>query len=589
MYKTHTCGELRAAQAGQKVTLCGWVHRRRDHGGVVFLDLRDRYGLIQVTINPNLSKEKLNIVTDIRFEWVLQISGKVQRRPEGMENPDIATGEIEVIATEINVLNPAKTLPFMVNNGDTNEADEATRLKYRYLDLRRERMKNNIILRHRVVKFMRDYLDGQGFIEIETPILFKATPEGARDYLVPSRLYPGQFYALPQSPQQLKQLLMVAGMDRYFQIARCFRDEDQRGDRQPEFTQLDIEMSFVQRDDVLAMVEGLYTVMIPAVTPHKHILASPWPMLTYTEAIEKYGSDKPDLRFGMQIMDVSDVFAKSDFRVFQSALESGGAVKCIVAPGSADMSRREVDELTETAKSLGAKGLATLAVTAEGPKGTTAKFLKPEEIEAVKSKTGAKPGDLILFAADQRKIANKVLGGLRLAFRDKLKLADKDVMAFAWVVDFPMFEWNEEEKKWDAAHHPFTMPKMEDLPKFETDPSAIFSDAYDMVCNGYELASGSIRIHRRDIQTKIFQLLGLKDEEIQSKFGHMLEAFEYGAPPHGGIAPGIDRLVMLLADEQNIREVIAFPKNSSARDVMADAPSSVELKQLKELHISVTK
>ena len=587
MYKTHTCGELRAAQAGQKVTLAGWVHRRRNHGGVVFIDLRDRYGIVQITINPDLSKETLNVVADIRFEWVLQIAGTVQKRPQGMANPNMPTGEIEVIADEITVLNPAKPLPFMVS-GEEPDADENMRLKYRYLDLRRERMKNNILLRHRVVKFMRDYLDEKGFIEIETPILFKATPEGARDYLVPSRVYPGQFYALPQSPQQLKQLLMVAGMDRYFQIARCFRDEDQRGDRQPEFTQLDVEMSFVERSDVLAMVEGLYTAMIPAVTPHKRILSSPWPMLTYTEAIEKYGSDKPDLRFGMQLMDFGDVFAKSEFRVFQSALESGGVIKCIVAPGCADMSRRQVDELTEAAKSLGAKGLATLAITAEGPKGTTAKFLKPEEIEAVKSKVGAKEGDLILFAADQRAVANKVLGGLRLVFRDKLKLADKDVMAFAWVVDFPMFEWNEEEKKWNAAHHPFTMPKMEDLPKFETDPSAIFSDAYDMVCNGYEMASGSIRIHRRDIQTKIFQLLGLKDEEIQAKFGHMLEAFEYGAPPHGGIAPGIDRLVMLLADEQNIREVIAFPKNSGARDVMADAPSSVEPKQLKELHIQIT-
>jgi aspartyl-tRNA synthetase len=587
MYKTHSCGELRPSHIGQKVTLAGWVHRRRDHGGVVFLDLRDRYGLVQITINPNLSKETLDTVANIRFEWVLQITGTVQKRPQGMDNPNMETGEIEVIASEIKVLNPAKTLPFMVNNGDTNEADEATRLKYRYLDLRRERMQNNIILRHRVVKFMRDYLDKQGFIEIETPILFKATPEGARDYLVPSRVYPGQFYALPQSPQQLKQLLMVAGMDRYFQIARCFRDEDQRGDRQPEFTQLDLEMSFVQRDDVLAMVEGLYTAMIPAVTPHKRILSSPWPMLSYTEALEKYGSDKPDLRFGMQLMDVSDIFAKSDFRVFQSALEAGGVIKCIVAPDSANMSRKEVDELTEVAKSFGAKGLVTLAVTAEGPKGTAAKFVKAEEVEAIKSKVGAKQGDLILFAADQRAIVNKVLGGLRLVFRDKLDLADKDVMAFAWVVDFPMFEWNEEEKKWDAAHHPFTMPKMEDLLKFETNPAEIFSDAYDMVCNGYEMASGSIRIHRRDIQTKIFQLLGLKDEEIQLKFGHMLEAFEYGAPPHGGVAPGIDRLVMLLADEQNIREVIAFPKNSSARDVMADAPSSVEPKQLKELHIKI--
>jgi len=434
---------------------------------------------------------------------------------------------------------------------------------------------------------MRDYMDRHGFIEIETPILFKATPEGARDYLVPSRLYPGHFYALPQSPQQLKQLLMIAGMDRYFQIARCFRDEDQRGDRQPEFTQLDLEMSFVHRDDVLAMVEGLYTEMIPAVAPHKKILSSPWPKLSYKEAMNKYGTDKPDLRFGMELLDLTEIFTATDFRVFRSALEAGGVIKCIVAPGSADMSRREVDELTESAKGFGAKGLATLAVTGEGLKGTAAKFVKAEEAEAIKKLTGAKAGDLILIAADERAVVNKALGGLRVIFRDKLGLADKDTMAFAWIVDFPYFSWNEEEQRWEAEHHPFTMPKMEDLPKFDTNPGEVLSDAYDMVCNGYEMASGSIRIHRRDIQLKMFQMLGLKDEEIQAKFGHMLEAFEYGAPPHGGMAPGIDRLVMLLADEPNIREVIAFPKNQAARDVMADAPSQVEPKQLKELHIKI--
>ncbi|HEX5838550.1 MAG TPA: aspartate--tRNA ligase [Anaerolineales bacterium] len=586
MYKTHTCGELRATHAGQNVTVAGWVHRRRDHGGVIFLDLRDRYGLIQVTINPNLSKETLDAVANVRMEWVLQVTGTVQKRPSGMENPKMKTGEVEVVAESLKILNPAKTLPFLVS-GENDLPDENTRLKYRYLDLRRERMSRNMVLRHKVVKFMRDFLDRHNFIEIETPILFKATPEGARDYLVPSRLYPGQFYALPQSPQQLKQLLMVAGMDRYFQIARCFRDEDLRGDRQPEFTQLDLEMSFVERDDVLALVEQLYSEMIPAVTPHKKLLSSPWPKFSHKEILERYGTDKPDLRFGMELIDVSELFAKSEFRVFQSAIESGGVIKCIVAPGCAEYSRKEVDALTVSARALGAKGLATLAVTGEALKGTAAKFVTTEEAEAVKSKTGAKEGDLILFAADQRSVVNKVLGGLRVIFRDRLKLADPNLLAFAWVVDFPMFAWNEEEQKWDAEHHPFTMPQLDDLPKFETNPAEIISDAYDMVCNGYEMASGSIRIHRTDIQLKVFQMLGLSGDQIEQKFGHMLEAFEYGAPPHGGMAPGIDRLVMVLADEPNIREVIAFPKNQAGRDVMADAPSEVEPGQLKDLHIEI--
>lgn len=584
MYRTHTCGELRASHAGQTITLSGWVHRRRDHGGVAFFDMRDRTGIIQITINPDLPKESLDMVANVRMEWVLQIEGVVQLRPDGMKNPKMETGEIEIIARGVKVLNPSKPLPFMVS-GDNDLPDENTRLKYRYLDLRRERMTHNLILRHKVIKFMRDYLDREGFIEIETPIMFKATPEGARDYLVPSRLFPGQFYALPQSPQQLKQLLMVAGMDKYFQIARCFRDEDLRGDRQPEFTQLDLEMSFVHRDDVLALVEGLYTKMIPAVTPHKKLLSSPWPKYSHHEVLEKYGSDKPDLRFGMELFELNDIFAKSEFRVFQSTLEAGGVIKCILAPKSADISRKEVDALTEVAKTFGAKGMPTLAITAEGVKGSASKFVTPEEVEAVKSRTGAKEGDLIVFGTDARTVVNKVLGGLRLWFRDRLDLADKDMLAFAWIVDFPFFAWNEEEKKWESEHHPFTMPKLEDLPKFDTDPGEVLSDAYDMVCNGYEMASGSIRIHRRDIQLKMFQMLGLSGEDIESKFGHMLEAFEYGAPPHGGMAPGIDRLVMLLADEPNIREVIAFPKNQAGRDVMADAPSGVELKQLKELHI----
>jgi len=584
MYRTHVCGELRASHAGQTVTLAGWVNRRRDHGGVAFFDLRDRSGIAQVTINPDLPKEMLDQVANVRMEWVLQIEGVVEKRPEGMANPKMTTGEVEIIAKKVTILNPSKTPPFMVNS-DNDLPDENMRLKYRYVDLRRERLTKNMVLRHKVIKFMRDYLDEKGFIEIETPIMFKATPEGARDYLVPSRLFPGQFYALPQSPQQLKQLLMVAGMDKYFQIARCFRDEDLRGDRQPEFTQLDLEMSYVHRDDVLDLVEGLYTAMIPAVAPEKKLLSTPWKKIPYLEALDKYGSDKPDLRFGMELIDVSDVFAKSEFRVFQSTLEAGGVIKGIVAPRSADMSRKELDGLTEVAKSFGAKGMPYLAIAAEGVKGSVAKFVKEEEVEALKSKTGARVGDLIVFATDAKAVANKTLGGLRLWFRDHLELADANLMAFAWVLDFPFFAYNEEEKKWESEHHPFTMPKLGDLDKFDTDPGAVMSDAYDMVCNGYEMASGSIRIHRRDIQMKMFQMLEYTDEEIKEKFGHMLDAFEYGAPPHGGMAPGIDRLVMLLANEPNIREVIAFPKNQNGRDVMADAPSEVEPKQLKELHI----
>jgi aspartyl-tRNA synthetase len=583
MYRTHTCGELCAENVGQKVMLAGWVHRQRDHGGVTFIDLRDRYGIIQIVGDP--SKSELSSLQNARSEWVMQITGNVRLRPAGAENPNMATGQIEIEALEVVVLNPAKPLPFLVNKDEDTE--EAVRLKYRYLDLRHDRMQRNLTLRHHVIKFIRDFLSDRGFLEIETPMLFKTTPEGARDFLVPSRLQPGAFYALPQSPQQLKQLLMVSGMDKYFQIARCFRDEDLRGDRQLEFTQLDMEMSFVERDDVLAVIEKLFTDMVEKILPNKKLLSSPWPRLTYMESLDKYGTDKPDLRFGMELYNLSDIFANSEFMVFQSVIKSGGLIKCIVVPGCSEYTRKEVDDLTSFVKEQGAKGLATLALSPLGIKGTAQKFIKAEEVDALKERTGAAVGDLVLFVADQKNIVNKSLSALRILFRDRLKLADPNVLAFAFVLDFPMFEWKEDEQKWDAAHHPFTMPKMEDLPKFETDPSTILSDAYDMVLNGYETASGSIRIHRSDIQQKVFQLLGLKDEEIHAKFGHLIEAFEYGAPPHGGIAPGIDRLVMIFADEPNIREVIAFPKNQAGRDLMADAPSLASEKQLAELQIKL--
>ncbi|MGD0610100.1 MAG: aspartate--tRNA ligase [Anaerolineales bacterium] len=586
MFKTHTCGELRASHAGQTVTLAGWVHNIRPFGGVVFLVLRDRFGTVQVVTDPDGYAQAHQTIEGLHGEYVVQIEGAVRMRPPDQFNPKMPTGEIEVQARRVTILNPAKPLPFVVNRDD-EPIDENIRLKYRYLDLRRERMLRNLELRHKVVKFIRDYLSDQGFLEVETPNLFKTTPEGARDYLVPSRLYPGQFYALPQSPQQLKQLLMVAGIERYFQIARCFRDEDQRVDRQPEFTQLDLEMSFVHRDDILNMVEKLFTAMLPVVTPHKRLIASPWPRLTYAESFERFGTDKPDLRFGVELKEVSQVFAKSEFQVFKATLESGGRLISIVAPGCARYTRKELDELTAYAKSLGAKGLVNLALTEEGLKGSAAKFIENQQKAELIQETGAKNGDLILIVADQAKLAQKVLGALRIRFRDALHLADPNVMAFAFILDFPMFEWNAELQKWDAAHHPFTMPHLADLPKFETDPASILSEAYDMVCNGYEMASGSIRIHQREIQSKVFRLLGISEEEAMRKFGHMLEAFEYGAPPHGGIAPGIDRLVMLLADEPNLREVIAFPKNQAARDLMADAPSPADPKQLKELHIKL--
>ena len=595
MLKSHSCGELRKEHTGQVVTLAGWVHRRRDHGGLIFIDLRDREGIAQIVFNPEVSKAAHEVANELRNEYVIKATGEVAQRPPGTENRKLPTGEIEVIASDMQILNTSKTPPFYIN--EDVEVDENLCLKYRYLHLRRPRMKDNILLRHRVEKFMRDFLDARGFVEIETPILFKSTPEGARDYLVPSRIHPGKFYALPQSPQQLKQLLMVAGFEKYYQIARCFRDEDSRADRQPEFTQLDLEMSFVDEEDILKLLEELFTSLVETVKPEMR-LVKPFPRFSYAESMERYGTDKPDIRFGLEIKDLSAIVASSEFAVFRAAIQGSGKVKGICLPGCAGYSHKQLAELTELARANGAKGLITLALPSDGytsleqltldkVKSVAAKYLTIQQRRERGRKIEANPADLMRMVAGEPKMVDKVLDELRREMGRRLNLIDPNLLAFVFVVGYPLLEWNDEAGLWEPMHHPFTSPCEEDIPLLDTDPSKVRARHYDIVCNGYELSSGSIRIHTRQLQEKIFHLLGYSSEEIEERFGHLLEALDFGAPPHGGIAPGIDRVVMLLAGEENIREVIAFPKNQGAIDVMSDAPSSVSEAQLDELHLKL--
>ncbi len=575
--RTHWCGELRPAHAGQRVALCGWVHRRRDLGGLVFLDLRDREGIVQVVCTPEAAAHAS--AQQVRPEYVVRVVGQVALRPPHTVNPKLATGEVELRAETLEVLNPSRTPPFEIADGA--EVDESVRLRYRYLDLRRDRMQRNLRLRHRLAKAARDFFDREGFWEVETPHLIRATPEGARDFLVPSRLHPGKFYVLPQSPQLLKQILMVAGVERYFQLARCFRDEDLRADRQPEFTQIDVEMSFVDREDVLALVERLVQhLMREALGVEVDV---PFPRLPYREALLRYGTDKPDLRYGLRVEDVTEVARATEVRLFREA----EGVRCLRVPQGAGTSRRELDELVGVAVAAGAPGMLHLALHPDGPKGPVAKLLGQGPLDAVCGATGAGPGDLLLFVAGPGELASRALGRVREHLAVRRGLVKEGTFAYAWVTDFPLLEWDAEEGRYVAVHHPFTAPVDEDVDRLESDPLSVRAKAYDLVLNGVEVAGGSIRIHRRELQERVFRLLGIGPEQAQERFGFLLEAFQYGAPPHGGIAFGFDRLVMVLAGEDTIRDVIAFPKTASAVDLMMGAPSEVDESQLLEAHIAV--
>jgi aspartyl-tRNA synthetase len=575
------CGQITLAEVGQEVTLAGWVQRRRDHGGLIFVDLRDRSGIIQIVFSPDVNEEAFHLAEKLRNEYVVRVVGTVMQRPAGLFNPNISTGDIEIYVEKLEVLNASKLPPFFPD--EASGVDESVRLRYRYLDLRRPEMQENLKLRHEVTKTIRNFLDRKGFWEIETPILTKSSPEGARDYLVPSRIYPGKFFALPQSPQLFKQLLMVSGIDKYFQIARCFRDEDLRADRQPEFTQIDLEASFITRDEIIDLMEEMVSEVFDKTKGIK--LLTPFPRLTYQEAMDRFGTDRPDLRFGIELVDVSDLVVNTNFKVFSEVVAKGGQVKGINAKDCAKFTRKEIDELTKQVSEYGAKGLAWIAVNEDGVRSPIAKFFSEETISAICERMSANPGDLLLFVADKPSVVAASLGYLRVEIAKRLGLIIPDRFKFCWVVDFPLFEYDEEEKRFVAMHHPFTSPMDEDIELFDSDPGKMRAKAYDLILNGVELGGGSIRIHRRDIQEKMFKTIGISAEEAQDKFGYLLEAFDFGAPPHGGIAFGLDRFIMLLAQRDSIRDVIAFPKTQSSACLLTKAPSEVEPKQLKELHI----